>query len=107
MLDFVAFDFRSCCCHRRYATCSLNLDYDTMCGADKFGNVFITRLPEEVSGQVSFQKYLCCQLMSTILIYSRAFLFVHFVLTWKFSKCEKPEVIYHFLTNVEVRKPSS
>lgn len=23
-----------------------------MCGADKFGNIFITRLPEEVSGQV-------------------------------------------------------
>ncbi|GMH39601.1 hypothetical protein BSKO_07499 [Bryopsis sp. KO-2023] len=36
----------------RYATCSLNLDYDTMCGADKFGNVYITRLPEELSGQV-------------------------------------------------------
>lgn len=33
-----------------------------MCGADKFGNVFITRLPEEVSGQVGFQKdsYLSC-----------------------------------------------
>ena len=36
----------------RYLTAALPLDYDTMCGADKFGNIFITRLPAELSAQV-------------------------------------------------------
>ena len=37
----------------RYITSSLQLDYDTMCGADKFGNIFMTRLPSDVSAQAS------------------------------------------------------
>lgn len=36
----------------RYLTTSLPLDYDTMAGADKFGNVFVTRLAPELSAQV-------------------------------------------------------
>merc|ERR1719329_1428035 len=30
----------------RYVTCSAMLDYDTIAGADKFGNVFVLRLPD-------------------------------------------------------------
>ena len=30
----------------RYVTCATLLDYDTVAGADKFGNVFVLRLPE-------------------------------------------------------------
>ena len=33
----------------RYITATLPLDYDTLAGADKFGNVFINRLPKDVS----------------------------------------------------------
>lgn len=33
----------------RWLTASQMLDYDTMAGADKFGNVFIVRLPSEVN----------------------------------------------------------
>lgn len=36
----------------RYVTSALQLDYDTMCGADKFGNIFMTRLPSDISAQV-------------------------------------------------------
>lgn len=36
----------------RYVTAALPLDYDTMAGADKFGNLYVTRLPPEVSSQV-------------------------------------------------------
>ncbi|MEW5303982.1 MAG: hypothetical protein WDW36_006625 [Sanguina aurantia] len=36
----------------RYLTTTLPLDYDTMAGADKFGNVFVTRLAPELSAQV-------------------------------------------------------
>jgi CPSF A subunit region len=36
----------------RYLTASLPLDYDTMAGADKFGNIFMTRLPAAISSQV-------------------------------------------------------
>ena len=36
----------------RYLTTQLQLDYDTLCGADKFGNVFMMRLPAELSQQV-------------------------------------------------------
>lgn len=40
----------------RHLTSALPLDYDTVAGGDKFGNVFITRLPADISAQV-----LCCQ----------------------------------------------
>ncbi|KAI9916391.1 hypothetical protein PsorP6_018104 [Peronosclerospora sorghi] len=36
----------------RFITSSVLLDYDTLCGADKFGNVFVVRLPSEVSDEV-------------------------------------------------------
>ncbi len=35
----------------RHITAALPLDYDTVAAADKFCNVFLTRLPAEVSGQ--------------------------------------------------------
>lgn len=35
----------------RHLTATLPLDYDTVAGADKFGNIFITRLPQDVSSQ--------------------------------------------------------
>ncbi len=38
----------------RYLTTQLQLDYDTLCGADKFGNVFMMRLPADLSQQVRF-----------------------------------------------------
>jgi splicing factor 3B subunit 3 len=34
----------------RYVTNLLTLDYSTVCGSDKFGNVFVLRLPVELSG---------------------------------------------------------
>lgn len=36
----------------RHVTAALHLDYDTVAGADRFGNVFVLRLPQEVSAQV-------------------------------------------------------
>jgi len=36
----------------RYLTASCMLDYDTTAGADKFGNIFICRLPNEVSDEI-------------------------------------------------------
>mmetsp|Transcript_5908 Transcript_5908/g.9597 ORF Transcript_5908/g.9597 Transcript_5908/m.9597 type:complete len:1230 (-) Transcript_5908:259-3948(-) len=36
----------------RWMTSMVYLDYDTIAGADKFGNVFIDRLPSEVSDEV-------------------------------------------------------
>ncbi|CAK4081804.1 unnamed protein product [Aphanomyces euteiches] len=36
----------------RFISASTLLDYDTMAGGDKFGNVFVTRLPSEVSDEV-------------------------------------------------------
>ncbi|KAL4425697.1 hypothetical protein ABPG75_009713 [Micractinium tetrahymenae] len=36
----------------RHITAALHLDYDTMAGADRFGNVFVSRLPPEISAQV-------------------------------------------------------
>ncbi|EQC32637.1 hypothetical protein SDRG_09613 [Saprolegnia diclina VS20] len=36
----------------RAVTASALLDYDTMAGGDKFGNIFVTRLPSEVSDEV-------------------------------------------------------
>lgn len=37
----------------RWLTACQMLDYDTMAGADKFGNIFIVRLPSEVN-EVTF-----------------------------------------------------
>ncbi|KAG6958278.1 hypothetical protein JG688_00010582 [Phytophthora aleatoria] len=39
-------------CVPRFITSSVSLDYDTLCGADKFGNVFVSRLPSEVSDEI-------------------------------------------------------
>ena len=36
----------------RHITAALHLDYDTVAGADRFGNVFVSRLPPEISAQV-------------------------------------------------------
>lgn len=36
----------------RWITSSTMLDYDTVCGGDKFGNIFISRLPSQVSDDV-------------------------------------------------------
>lgn len=36
----------------RWITCATMLDYDTMAGADKFGNVTIVRLPPDISDDV-------------------------------------------------------
>lgn len=36
----------------RHVTAALWLDYDTLAGADKFGNIFVSRLPEEVSEEI-------------------------------------------------------
>jgi splicing factor 3B subunit 3 len=36
----------------RWLTTSVQLDVDTIAGADKFGNVFVTRLPENISLEV-------------------------------------------------------
>ena len=33
----------------RHITCSLLMDYDTIAGGDKFGNLFMTRLPADTS----------------------------------------------------------
>eukprot|EP00656_Telonema_subtile_P000860 TRINITY_DN1040_c0_g3_i1.p1 TRINITY_DN1040_c0_g3~~TRINITY_DN1040_c0_g3_i1.p1 ORF type:complete len:1192 (-),score=391.23 TRINITY_DN1040_c0_g3_i1:125-3700(-) len=33
----------------RWLTAQCNLDYDTMVGADKFGNIFVARLPDKVN----------------------------------------------------------
>jgi splicing factor 3B subunit 3 len=39
----------------RHMTCALVLDHDTIIGADKFGSVFVLRLPAEVSDMVDGQ----------------------------------------------------
>ncbi len=39
----------------RHITAALPLDYDTVAAADKFCNVFLTRLPTEVSGQARWR----------------------------------------------------
>jgi splicing factor 3B subunit 3 len=36
----------------RWITASVQLDYDTMAGADKFGNIFVLRLPKDVSEEM-------------------------------------------------------
>ena len=36
----------------RWITCTVMLDYGTVAGADKFGNVFINRIPLETSEDV-------------------------------------------------------
>lgn len=39
-------------CVPRFVTSSVLLDYDTLAGGDKFGNVFVSRLPSEVSDEI-------------------------------------------------------
>ena len=36
----------------RHVTSAVPLDYDTMCGGDKFGNVFVTRLTKDASVEI-------------------------------------------------------
>jgi splicing factor 3B subunit 3 len=36
----------------RWLTASLHIDFDTMAGADKFGNVYVMRLPQDVSEEI-------------------------------------------------------
>ncbi|KAI9314019.1 CPSF A subunit region-domain-containing protein [Zopfochytrium polystomum] len=36
----------------RYVTSSVQVDYDTVAGGDKFGNLFVVRLPDDVSKEV-------------------------------------------------------
>lgn len=46
----------------RHITCSLLMDYDTIAGGDKFGNLFMTRLPADTSTLVRefhAQAHLC------------------------------------------------
>lgn len=38
--------------HPRYVTAMTLLDYDSVAAADKFGNLFVLRLPADVSAQV-------------------------------------------------------
>eukprot|EP00877_Chromochloris_zofingiensis_P000800 jgi/Chrzof1/10720/Cz05g09290.t1 len=38
--------------HPRYITTALPVDYDTVAAADKFGNLFVARLPADISAQV-------------------------------------------------------
>jgi len=39
--------------HPRYLTCGTPIDYDTICGGDKFGNIFVSRLPSDVSAIIA------------------------------------------------------
>ena len=36
----------------RYLTASVALDYNTVVGGDKFGNIFVCRLPKEISKDI-------------------------------------------------------
>ena len=38
--------------HPRWLSAVAQLDYDTMAGTDKFGNMFIARLPGDVSASI-------------------------------------------------------
>ena len=38
--------------HPRWLTAVAQLDYDTMAGTDKFGNMFVARLPADVSATI-------------------------------------------------------
>lgn len=40
----------------RYLTATCPLDYDSMAGADKFGNVWVSRLPAEVRSRASVRR---------------------------------------------------
>ena len=37
----------------RFLTRALQLDYDTMCGVDKFGNFFASRLPDDADDEMT------------------------------------------------------
>ncbi|PQM39832.1 splicing factor 3B subunit 3-like [Prunus yedoensis var. nudiflora] len=39
-------------CVPRWLTASYHIDFDTMAGADKFGNVYFVRLPQDVSDEI-------------------------------------------------------
>ena len=57
----------------RHMTAALPLDYDTVAGADKFCNVFLTRLPADVSAQarhcpcaVDMWALVCCAVLTRV-----------------------------------------
>lgn len=39
-------------CVPRWLTASYHIDFDTMAGADKFGNTYFVRLPQDVSDEI-------------------------------------------------------
>ena len=39
-------------CVPRWLTASYHIDFDTMAGADKFGNIYFVRLPQDVSDEI-------------------------------------------------------
>ncbi|KAG9446439.1 hypothetical protein H6P81_012567 [Aristolochia fimbriata] len=39
-------------CYPRWLTASYHIDFDTMAGADKFGNIYFVRLPQDVSDEI-------------------------------------------------------
>ena len=43
----------------RWLTASHHVDFDTMAGADKFGNVYFVRLPQDVSDEIEEDPPLC------------------------------------------------
>jgi hypothetical protein len=49
----------------RYVTASAVLDYDTVAGADKFGNVFISRLPQDAGSGANGTSALPCHTRPT------------------------------------------
>lgn len=51
----------------RYVTAGLVLDYDTVAGADKFGNFFINRLPADVSAEVGLPGWMWNRFASQIM----------------------------------------
>ena len=63
----------------RYLTTQLQLDYDTLCGADKFGNIFMMRLPADLSQQVRVLQ----------LSFANAEVLTHSVLTLRHQDCFK------------------
>ena len=50
----------------RHLTAALPLDYDTIAGGDKFGNLFLTRLPADISAQVGVFWTICGRALQTM-----------------------------------------
>jgi len=68
----------------RHITAALPLDYDTVAAADKFCNVFLTRLPAEVSGQARRRLSTTRSLTQSATDFSRSYLSLPLKdLTWR------------------------